>query len=412
MAANLGKVMITTEGKYVTGIRYSEKSIVTYKGNTYISLKETAEEPADDGVNWIMLLEGVPIATADTVGKSKPDGETITIDENGTLHGASQVPVGVTFVDLESSGEALPEKVPVNADQLGGQSPEYYASADDITKLKSEVSVSYNELERDSITQFRRYGYLSEPGWYRVATYHSNSQTSAKGSAANGVEFNIKRSFNNNAPEEHQILLVGQYRQQHFKSLYDCSISNQQLITKIRYVWSDTKAYIDIYYNAATRNTLSVSINKAKDAVGYDWELYGEAYLPLVEEMIEGENISTIYEIPANANPATDLDLQNYLPLSGGSIRSSSNTPFSVHSTYSGEIYIGYYEGDNVIGSIGFVNSEPCVWLAKKTGSKRIMYDSITKPVVISESAPTDTTALWYNPSTKAVKSYVDGAWT
>ncbi len=60
-------------------------------------------EPTDDGVNWQLLIEGVPIATVNDAGKSKPDGKTITIDPDGTLHGASQVPEGVTYVDLQSS---------------------------------------------------------------------------------------------------------------------------------------------------------------------------------------------------------------------------------------------------------------------------------------------------------------------
>lgn len=140
MAANLGKVMITTEGKWIIGTLYTEKSIVTHNGNTYISLKDTAEEPSDDGVNWMLLLEGVPLASTENVGKVKPDGETITIDEDGTLHGASQVPEGVTFVDLDSVDENLPLKLPVDADTLGGKVPEYFASVDDLKNVTASAS--------------------------------------------------------------------------------------------------------------------------------------------------------------------------------------------------------------------------------------------------------------------------------
>lgn len=151
MATNLGKVMITTGKEYVTGLAYREKTIVTYKGNTYISLKDTAETPSNDGVNWWLLLEGVPIATVETPGKVKPDGETITADADGTLHGASQVPEGVTFVDLEAEDETLPTKLPINADQLGGQNPEYYATEESVSKIISGETAVGKATDADTV---------------------------------------------------------------------------------------------------------------------------------------------------------------------------------------------------------------------------------------------------------------------
>lgn len=364
----------------------SDVNIETISGTLVKTLYTTVEKGTlDDGSKYEKRQATAPRTLMEAVTDS--DGKHL----NDVLEGM-QIQIDKATTDIKAGiNDVIDERV-----------------KDDVA-LKSEMSNFYNELERDSITQFRRYGDLSEPGWYRVATYNSNNQTSAKGAAANGVEFNIKRVFRNVAPEEHRLLMYGRYESPTFHSLYDAS--SRHYITKIRYVYSDTKAYIDIYYNSSVTNPLSVSISNRKDWSA-DWELCSEAYLPLVEEMIEGENVSTIYEIPANANPATDLDLQNYLPLSGGSIRSTSSIPISIHSTYSGEIYIGYYEGDNVIGSIGFVNSEPYVWMAKKSGSKRIMYDGITKPVVISASAPVDTQYLWIDTINMKTKIYKDGAWT
>lgn len=149
--ADLGKVAIRPRGEWVIGLVYERLDVVVHNLNTYLALKDNAAEPSDDGENWMLLLEGVPVATTETAGKAKPDGDTITVDEDGTLHGASQVPEGVTFIDLESSDEALPEKVPVNADQLGGQNPEYYATAENLEKIVSGETTAGKAMDADTV---------------------------------------------------------------------------------------------------------------------------------------------------------------------------------------------------------------------------------------------------------------------
>lgn len=280
--------------------------------------------------------------------------------------------------------------------------------------LKSEMSNFYNELERDSITQFRRYGDLSEPGWYRVATYNSNNQTSARGAAANGIEFNIKRVFRRVAPEEHRLLMYGRYENPTFHSLYDASSGH--CITKIRYAYSDTKAYIDIYYNSSVTNPLSVSISNRKDWSA-DWELCGEAYLPLVEEMIEGETVSTIYEIPANANPATDLDLQNYLPLSGGSITGDLNLAYNGVTTCTlragnGVAQFMARKTDESLSRALILSTEVDFADCLKIGTVRVFHALNSKPVAIQSTAPVDTQYLWIDIINMKTKIYKDGAWT
>ncbi|MDE6767039.1 MAG: hypothetical protein K2J35_02450, partial [Eubacterium sp.] len=134
--ADLGKVAVRARGEWVIGVAYEMLDMVTHNLNLYIALKDTAVEPTDDGVNWQLLIEGVPIATVNDTGKSKPDGKTITIDPDGTLHGASQVPGGVTYVDLQSGdSEQLPDRIPVDADTLDGNPPEYFATKKEVSDL-------------------------------------------------------------------------------------------------------------------------------------------------------------------------------------------------------------------------------------------------------------------------------------
>lgn len=131
---DLGKVAIMPKGEWVIGVLYEILDMVTHNGNLYLSLKDTSVEPTDDGVNWMLLMEGVPIATDTVLGKVKPDGKTITI-ENGTLHGASQVPEGVTYVDLEAETQELQAKLPVDADTLEGHAAEYFATKKDLENI-------------------------------------------------------------------------------------------------------------------------------------------------------------------------------------------------------------------------------------------------------------------------------------
>ena len=166
--ADLGKVAVRARGEWVIGVAYETLDMVTHNLNLYIALKDTAIEPTDDGVNWQLLIEGVPIATASEAGKSKPDGKTITIDPDGTLHGASQVPEGVTYVDLQSSdSEQLPKRLLIDADTLGGNLPEYFVSKQEIRNLEVD-SVTIWTVQVSPIPSGNilcKKVWISEDGW-------------------------------------------------------------------------------------------------------------------------------------------------------------------------------------------------------------------------------------------------------
>lgn len=150
--APLGKVGIKPKGEYVIGVIYKKLDVVTHNSNLYVALQDTAAEPTDDGVNWLLWIEGAPIATEDIAGRVKPDGETITVDadgtihgtskvdiattgkagivkpdgttitvdEDGTIHGGGEIPDGVIFINPDETSSDLPDALPINADLLNG----------------------------------------------------------------------------------------------------------------------------------------------------------------------------------------------------------------------------------------------------------------------------------------------------
>lgn len=160
--ADLGKVAIRPKGKYIVGAAYEMLDLVEHEGSSFLSIKDTSIAPADDGVNWMLIAKkGIDdIATADLAGVVKPDGITITIDEDGTLHGASQVPEGVTYVKFEEpevppEGEEPPVNPALNdADTLGGNPPEHYAPVDKVEEVKvavNEIIGNLEEISNDNI---------------------------------------------------------------------------------------------------------------------------------------------------------------------------------------------------------------------------------------------------------------------
>ncbi len=150
-----------------------------------------------------------------------------------------------------------------------------------------------------------------QQGWYRIAEFNVNDNDVAAifGSSSNGCEITLKRIYQTNTNEEHRLLLKSTYQSQNFVSISSKAQAANQLIKKIRYVCDATlkKAYIDIYYNAEAVNWTSVHINNGIDGYNtYKWQVITPT---LVEETVEGETVSTVFDIPANANPVTDLDL-------------------------------------------------------------------------------------------------------
>lgn len=370
--APLGKAGMLPRNKWVIGTIYHKLDIVTHNENTYMALKDNAQEPTDDGENWMLLLEGVPIATTETAGKVKPDGETITADEDGTLHGASQVPEGVTFVDLEAEDETLPTKIPVNADQLGGQNPEYYATEESVSKIIGGETAVRKATDADT-----------------VDGYHANDFVRGYGiisSASTG-----------------------------YTTLLEWLI--------------------------AVRNSGAVSVSARvsgfSDLPRTDW---GYGLFARLEGNIQVEIWQFLAGTNANGMLRREINTKRewssnwstcFLPLTGGTLTNSviidAGTAFAgfinSRTQSDGTVYqsrmwsgsdkaavLGLYTEGTILSQLSLYTNKI---MAKLSGANyAILHTGNSNPIIQSTSAPTDTTALWYNTTTKTLKSYTDGAWT
>ena len=101
---NAGRAGIVPKDDFDINIKYKRLDAVMYDKSLYIAKKDVplGTIPTDT-TYWMKSICGnkEPIATTETAGIVKPDGTTITVDVDGTLHGNSKV-----TVDSELSKES------------------------------------------------------------------------------------------------------------------------------------------------------------------------------------------------------------------------------------------------------------------------------------------------------------------
>ena len=107
----------------------------------YKEQAEAAKQAAEEARDEAQAATGTVIATTEQVGVVKPDGTTIKVDEDGTIHGANQFDgSGYTYVDGEAiDPPSTSDEAILDADKLGGQLPNYYAADANVVK-KADIS--------------------------------------------------------------------------------------------------------------------------------------------------------------------------------------------------------------------------------------------------------------------------------
>lgn len=220
-----------------------------------------------------------------------------------------------------------------NASSLGGHRADYFATAESVTKLTNGTTPAGKATDAaqlggetalqwqgkiDSI-QTTSKAALSQAGWYRVAEYASTSTGQANGNNANSCIISLKRTVRSNTDNEScRVQLISKRGRQSFSVLY--SNSGTQMFTRLRYTVKSNTAYIEMYYNGAD-DGIAVFVELSNQP---DYYTKWKAITPtLTEETVDGVTVTTTYDIPANASPVTNLDLQQVTAASGGYLTTS-----------------------------------------------------------------------------------------
>lgn len=147
-----------------------------------------------------------------------------------------------------------------------------------------------------------------QSGWYRIAEYSvSDNVSTLKGAKGNGCLLAIKGEYQTNKNSDYLIKFSSAYNNQRFDLISAVTYGNTNVITKIRYTYNETemKGYIEVYYSVDKVNAIYTEILAIADR-GCLWK----GVTPYAtEETVEGVTVVTTLDIPANAIPATSIDI-------------------------------------------------------------------------------------------------------
>lgn len=101
-----GRVAIVPKGEWSADAAYKRLDAVTYNNTLYFAKKEVPAGTVTSNTEyWSKSIAGSAgsIATTENAGIVKPDGRTITIDEDGTIHGQSEIAVDGTTITIDEA---------------------------------------------------------------------------------------------------------------------------------------------------------------------------------------------------------------------------------------------------------------------------------------------------------------------
>lgn len=282
------------------------------------------------------------------------------------------------WMGLDNSSPSVPDGVwhniadGGNAQTLDGHGAEYFTPQASLDAVQSQA-------RKD----------ISSAGWYRIAKCDNNYQATCLIALSN--------MYNTGGCEQHLILFSESYANSGFTTL---SSKNTQarIFTKIRHVMEGNTQYFEVYYAFGTTNPCSFTILDFGHSKIIPWK----AIEPVAtQETVEGVTVKATYDIPANANVATTVDLAKYLPLTGGTVKSKYDRYAIIveaENADSGASTIRYSLAGTALGEIG-ISSTNGAFYREGTTNHKLHHDGNSAKVHIGTSAPSDTSALWIDTS-------------
>lgn len=138
---------------------------------------------------------------------------------------------------------------------------------------------------------------------------------------------------------------------------------------------------------------------------GYTWGLKNSKRFITEQIMPDGtyrirdtNNDKAIIKSTVDGTTTFEGTASGNLPKTGGQIDSPAYEPLKINSTLetAGAVYIAFKICGTNMGQLGVTkNGEPVFYATDGSGSKKLLHDGNSAKVVISETAPADTSALW-----------------
>ena len=305
-------------------------------------------------------VTGIDIATTELAGIVKPDGETITVDIDGTIHGASQVPDGVAYVKNQAAETQTLADLPLLSKVKTGlkyHDQDVFAyiigqgiDGTNVTTLWTPIftfkswsaSSTTTHWDTSNIRQWANSD--AEAGQWYSAQFSGDLPPSAE-NVLNGYDaYDTEQGFLRYFPEEIRNLLVPR-----------TSVTYRRNNTSAQYIETSDKVFIlsstanSSYYDTAQFTPESPTQMSSGGISGLKYPILG--YFTTYENIIEVLDSSNDYNNNAILQMALDY-CEGVLPSSSGSVGAISRDvifPFGTSST----AYVNGYVGSKNTSNAG-----------------------------------------------------------
>lgn len=287
-----GRVAIVPKGDWSADVTYKRLDAVTYNNTLYFAKKDVPAGTATSNTEyWSKSIVGGAggVATADEAGVVKPDGKSMSVDENGTL----SINLDGTTITLDEAknvikladtlkdkiGSALqPESIVNNQitteegfaldarqanpnidGTLAKQISDLNGSLKNVA-TKNDISALNPSAGIKLYTDFS-IGRLGM-GWYRFAEIIFNSEAGAKGAGSNFIEILINQIWNSQVGCFHKVKIVLVHSD---KAKISSSGIGTLNLAKVRVVRKSNILYFDVFskgYDNGTYTLLNIPMTK------------------------------------------------------------------------------------------------------------------------------------------------------
>lgn len=383
MATNLGTVMPIPKGEWVIGTTYKKLNIVSHKGSSYIAIQENAVEPSDDGINWMLVARGASIAQVGLPGVVMPDGDTIVIEENGTISTGVNVGV-VNDIITERASDDIATKAEVQA----------------VTDNLYKGNLLKNSNFKLNTNGLSEYAVANEcvDGW----RFWSGGSGVGNGRLIVDTENGAVIINNNDSALYSEIgqnfspLKMGE---KYTLSIEIDGVRNTYLLTGGNYINSGISlGNITMYYISYSDGSIEEIILRVLNKV---------ASVKLREAKLELGTIATPYIEPDLEIEKVRCGVADYLPLTGGQISGT------IRTRHIDGLYMPYPDDETLQElHLNYAYPKSRVYIYSGGTHGEALHRGNSKPVSISSTAPVDTEYLWIDTINMKTKIYKDGAWT
>lgn len=146
-----------------------------------------------------------------------------------------------------------------------------------------------------SVTNRRAAVNSASAGWHRVLEFAPNTATHRLGRAGLIIDFDITRFSTANETHKVSLSLI----ETNARFMGEESNSNTQLIDKIRYIYDNSKGYVDIHFSSSLSSYVAVDYQVSGCGAGYLAKVH-TMNLADVADSPSGETVLTEYNLSAN----------------------------------------------------------------------------------------------------------------